>query len=224
MRVIRNSVLGALLPLLLMTHQGLSTEEIALFDPALGIQDQWVERSVKGHTQYEPTTIAGRKSIRATAIPGQASGLYRRISFNVVKHPVIEWSWRVDALQDDADIRTTDKDDFAAAIFFIFASRSRSERATALAYVWTSSALPRGTFVRSPRHTDSVRFIVVESGSEELGRWLTTSRNLRDDYHVAFGTEPTSTVESIALWTDADQTKQTAVAFYGPLQAGEPHQ
>lgn len=223
MKVIRNSVLGAVLPLLFMTHQGLSAEKISLFDPALGIQDQWVERSVKGHTRYEPTTIAGRKSIRATATPGQASGLYRRISFSALKHPVIEWSWRVDALQDDADIRTTDRDDFAAAIFFVFAPRARSERATALAYVWTSSALPRGTFVRSPRHPDSVRFVVVESGTEELGRWVTTFRNLRDDYHVAFGTEPISRVESIAFWTDADQTKQTAVAFYGPLWA-EPQQ
>ncbi len=215
---VRTALSSALLLFLLFPGRGIGAEKVTLLDPSLGLEGQWVERSVTGHTQYEPAMLGDIPSIRATAAPGQASGLYRRIAFDVTEHPYVSWTWRVEVLQQDADIRTTTGDDFAAAIFFIFPS-SGLRPATALGYVWTNSVLPRGTFVRSPRHPDSVRFVAVEAGTAEMGRWVSSSRNLRNDYHVAFGAEPPSKVERIALWTDSDQTEQPAVAYYGAISA-----
>ena len=134
-------------------------------------------------------------------------------------HPWIEWLWRVDEIQRSADIRSSKFDDFAAALFFIFRPQASIEKTTALAYVWTNATLPRGTFVSSPRSPETIRFVVVEAGEANLGKWITSLRNVRDDYHVAFGKEAPNFLDSIALWTDADQTMERALAYYGAAVA-----
>jgi hypothetical protein len=84
-----------------------------------------------------------------------------------------------------------------------------------LMYVWDPQA-ERDAVVLNPR-TDRIRKIVVDSGREHLGTWRDHRRHLAQDFRRAFGEDP-GPLLSVALMTDADNTRSTANAWYGPVQ------
>lgn len=130
----------------------------------------------------------------------------------------MEWTWRVDKLQEQADIRRSDRDDFGAAIFLIFGRPGLLRRdVPTLSYVWTNDKLRAGDVVLSPHHPGTSRSVVLQAGKQRLGQWVRERRNILEDYRRAFGTEPPDAVEAIALWTDNDQTGDPVEAYYGRM-------
>jgi hypothetical protein len=190
-----------------------------LADPTLPLQQAWTHQSFGATTRYERVTVDGVVAIRAVG-RGSASGLYRDTPYRLEDHPWLEWAWRVDQLQQTADIRVKSREDFAAAIFLIFGRPSMLNREVpTLAYVWTSGRLPVGAVVASPRHPRSVRSIVVRSGGDRLGQWLYQRRDVVEDFRNAFGRTPPPVVEVLALFTDNDQTREQVEAYYGAIMA-----
>src|SRR3546814_7344912 len=91
--------------------------------------------------------------------------------YRIAEHPWLEWTWRVDQLQQAADIRVRDREDFAAAIFLIFGRPSMLQPdVPTLVYVWTTDLLPENSVVDSPHYPGVVRDIVVRSGASRLGQ------------------------------------------------------
>lgn len=192
---------------------------ITLVNPERPIEEVWELQSFGEPTRYRIREIDGRPAIEAV---GQASaaGLFRDLRFAVSEHPIVEWTWRVDRLPEGGDLRSKEADDVGASLFFLFGRPGlfRPEPPT-LAYAWTSAATPAGSVVVSPRHPGTLRTIVLQSGAENLGRWISERRNLIEDYRLAFGEEPPERLEMIALWSDSDQTGESVHAFYGRMLA-----
>jgi hypothetical protein len=63
--------------------------------------------------------------------------------------------------------------------------------------------------------------VVVESGPERLGQWLTYRRNVLEDYRRAFGEEPGDLV-AVGVLTDTDNTQQRARSWYGDITLRAP--
>src|SRR3546814_9177930 len=177
-------------------------EPVVLADPTLPLLQTWTQRRFVGATDYDRTKLDGVAAIRAVG-RDSASGLYRDVRYQVAEHPGLAWTWRVDQLQQTADIRIKEREDFAAAIFLIFGRPSMFNRdVPTLAYVWTSERLPENAIIDSPYHPGSVRSIVVRSGGERLGAWREERRNVLADFRRAFGEEPTEPVEVVATFWD----------------------
>ena len=73
--------------------------------------------------------------------------------------------------------------------------------------------------VFSPYHPGTVREIVIESGTENLGQWVRIRRNIVEDFRSAFGKKPPGPIEMIALWSDNDQTDEPVEAYFGAVHA-----
>lgn len=199
--------------------RAVAAEALLLADPAAPIDQAWTHHVFGNATDYRRVTIDGLPAIRAIG-RNSASGLYRQVHFRVAEYPWIEWHWRVARLQQDADIRVKEHEDFGAAIFFIFGQPSLFHRdVPTLAYVWTNDRLPQGAIVDSPHHPGVVRNYIVESGTSRLGHWVRERRNLIKDFRHAFGREPPDTVEVLALFTDNDQTEEPVESYYGAIWA-----
>ena len=70
---------------------------------------------------------------------------------------------------------------------------------------------------RSEGHrTDRIRKLVLESGPQQLGRWLDYERDIKADFQKAFGEAPGALV-GIGIMTDTDNTRGQALAWYGPV-------
>ncbi len=189
--------------------------EVVVVDPSIVVDEVWTEKSFGTPTRYRASIVDGLPAIVAEG-KGSASGLFRDLRFRVRDYPIIEWSWRVDRLPVDADIRVKAADDVGASLFLIFGRPGffRPEPPT-LVYSWTSAATPRGSIVPSPYHAGTMRTIVSRSGTDELGRWVFERRDIAADFRRAFGTDPPEHVEAIAIWSDGDQTGAQVRALYG---------
>lgn len=196
-------------------------ERTSLLDVATVIQDGWIEFPLRGSTEYRITTVDGRVVIQATG-RNAASGLIRLVSTDTVRCPIISWSWRVDTLQKDADLRIKDKEDVAASIFLLFGDPGfliAPDPVPTLRYVWTNNRYPIEAVIDNPYLPGIVRSVVIKSGEEHLGKWMTERRNVVDDFERAFGQPPPDTIDAIVLFTDNDQTRQPVEAYYEWIQA-----
>lgn len=189
---------------------------VSLLDASTTIRDGWVHEEIEGATNYSLAVVDGELAVCAAGRVS-ASGLVRRIELDPHRCRDIEWMWRVDELQPDADIRTLEGDDVAASIFLIFGDplyAADMRELPTLRYVWTNDVVAREAVIANPYFPETVRNIVVRTGDAELGHWVTERRDILADYERAFGGPPTESIHGIALLTDNDQTEQPVLAYY----------
>ncbi len=183
-------------------------------------------------TQYTVVKEGKTPVIRAESRKS-ASGLIYPIEINLTEYPVIEWRWKVQNLIQKGDVYRKAGDDYAARIYITFAydknrgsfikkAKYRAARLlfgeipiAAINYVWDGKAAT-GTIVANA-YTDFVRMIVVESGPEKVGQWVSEAHNLYKDYKAAFGEEP-PLVNGVAMMTDTDNTGEEVIAYYGEIR------
>ena len=200
-----------------------------------GAADAWqvVPLPGKPSTSYALSVKDGRPAV--AAVSDKSASMWRR-SLRVAAADLgeVSFSWWVPAPVAGAHVGESDKEDAAARVMFAFdgnigslPARTRmlfdlAEALTGeqppyatLMYVWDSKATV-GSVITNPR-TDRVRKIVVDSGSEQLGRWRDHRRDLAADFRLAFGEEP-GALQSMALMTDSDNTRSQARAWYGAIR------
>jgi hypothetical protein len=198
---------------------------LTLADPSVPLAEHWRQHEFGSKTHYRNLTKDGVPAIEAMTRMG-ASGLFRKVDWDVASQPILEWRWRVDELQGSADIRVKDLDDHAAALVLRFGGESIfSWMDPVLVYVWTNDRVSADQVVHSPR-TDKVRAVVLRSGEADLGRWVAERRDVLADFQRAFGRLPRSPVTRIGIWSDADQTGEAVLAYYAAVRAqsaGLPH-
>jgi uncharacterized protein (DUF1501 family) len=71
------------------------------------------------------------------------------------------------------------------------------------------------TIVKSQK-TGTVTFVVMRSGSKDLGKWLTERRNVAEDYAKIFGELPDDP-GAITISIDSNDTHAMAESFMGPI-------
>ncbi|NIR47670.1 DUF3047 domain-containing protein, partial [candidate division KSB1 bacterium] len=79
-----------------------------------------------------------------------------------------------------------------------------------------SSHLPAGEVLSDPGKPWQ-KLMVVESGREKLGKWLSYDRNLYRDFKALYGEEPRRLI-FIGILNDTDATGQEAVSYISGLR------
>ena len=121
----------------------------------------------------------------------------------------IRWRWRVHTLPAGAKESDKKKADSGAGVYVIFKGPFKLN--TILKYVW-SATLPRGTVTQSPYYSRT-KIIVLESGKDSLGKWVTEGVNVHDDYKRVFSA-PAPKIIAIGIMSDSDNTRSLAEADY----------
>lgn len=185
-------------------------------------------RKIARRTSYRVVPDDGRAVIRADA-DASASGLIFRLTADARAVPTLRWRWKVDGVVAGSDPGRKSGDDYAARIYVAF-ERPAGERGTldrmlramygrdlpdlGLNYVW-ATATPVDRILPNA-YTDRVRMIVVESGTDKVGRWVDEERDIVADFRRAFGTDPPP-IAGIGIMTDTDDTGGRATAWYGDV-------
>lgn len=200
------------------------------------LQDgQWRHYTLPGKasTQFAYTRKDGRDAMAVTSL-SSASMVRKPVRVEPADLGNVRFSWKVPELIAQADMALREADDSPVRIVLAFeGDRSKlssrnaalSELALALTgeempyatlmYVWCNQRTA-GSVIVNPR-TDRIRKLVVESGRGKLGQWLDYERDIRADYEKAFGEAPGALV-GIGIMTDSDNTRSSAMAWYGPVQ------
>jgi len=184
------------------------------------------------HTSYALVRDGDDVVVKAES-QAASSGLTRELAIDPKEYPVIQWRWKIVTSIEKSDVTRKEGDDYPARLYVTFVYDSRKvgvlDQAKyeiarlaygqypplgALNYIWGNKE-PVGTIVPNP-YTDRARMIVVETGADRLNHWITEERNLYEDYKAAFGDEPPM-ISGVAIMTDTDNTKASAIAYYGNL-------
>lgn len=140
--------------------------------------------------------------------------IQREIDVDVKKTPYIKWRWKVLDLPEGGDFRDDDKDDQAAQLFVAFEGRD------SISYIWDTTA-PVGT---TGEHwipwVMTVKILVVETGEENLGRWVSVTRNVYEDYKNMYGEEPPR-AEGLRFQINSQYTGTTAEACIESVEFSE---
>jgi hypothetical protein len=138
-------------------------------------------------------------------------GLKKDMAFDLSQSPNLSWQWRITRHPEGGDIRQKAKDDQAGQIYIIFGRSPLFLHYRALGYIWDPQA-PVGTSGTS-RTFSRMKYLVIRSGSEGLGRWLVESRNGMTDFRNLFHEEPPP-VAGVMLFINTNFTGSAAECDY----------
>jgi len=172
----------------------------------------WERKNFKGETEYSIVREGGKPAVKAHS-SARASGLFRKVQLDPVQYRYLHWKWKVTGPLANGAEKTKAGDDYSARVYVIFPGFFFWQT-KAINYVW-ASRLPQGETFPNP-YTANVKMVVIESGPEKSGNWVSEQRDILADYRRLFGGEPRK-LGAIAIMTDTDNTGGEATAWYGDI-------
>jgi hypothetical protein len=193
----------------------------------------WSLSRFKQPSRYKLIEDAGSTVVHARA-QASASGMIHYLDIDPRERPLLSWRWKVMDLfpstssADDSPARIVvsfdgdlEKLDFSDRLFYdqfrLFTGQQLPY--AALMYVW-GSRTPKEGIVPNP-YTSRIKIIVVESGRERLGEWLSEQRNVAADFRRAFGEDPGKII-SVGILTETDAGDRPIEVYYGDLSFNTP--
>ena len=185
-----------------------------------GIPEGWTGHSW-GSPKYDFAVVAeGADRVLRLRSRGDNSTISKELKIDVKKLSVLTWRWKMASLPAGGDCRRKATDDEAGQLYVTFPRFPTAVRSRIIGYVWDTTA-PAGTIVKS-ESSGLVTYVVVRSGTAELGRWLTETRNVYDDYRQIYGEVPGEEVGAVSVAIDSNDTRSSAESFIGAIVFRKP--
>ncbi|HBH04113.1 MAG TPA: hypothetical protein DDZ42_19760 [Candidatus Rokubacteria bacterium] len=183
---------------------------------ARGIPAGWQGQSW-GSPKYEFTVVDndGHRVLHLRS-QGEGSTISKDIKGKVdlKQTPILEWSWKVVVLPKGGDSRRKATDDQAAQVYVAWPRFPEAVRSRIIGYVWDTTA-PVGLVAPSEK-TGTVTYIIVRSGTADLGRWVTERRNVVEDFRRIYGEAPEAP-GAVSIAIDSNDTTSSAESFMGSI-------
>lgn len=183
---------------------------------ARGIPAGWQGQSW-GSPKYEFTVVDndGHRVLHLRS-QGEGSTISKDIKGKVdlKQTPILEWSWKAVVLPKGGDSRRKATDDQAAQVYVAWPRFPEAVRSRIIGYVWDTTA-PVGLVAPSEK-TGTVTYIIVRSGTADLGRWVTERRNVVEDFRRIYGEAPEAP-GAVSIAIDSNDTTSSAESFMGSI-------
>ncbi|HXJ79623.1 MAG TPA: DUF3047 domain-containing protein [Candidatus Methylomirabilis sp.] len=186
----------------------------------VGIPVGWEGQS-RGHADYDflVEALGSRKVLRLRSHRDNSIIGKRVGKIDVKKFPILEWEWQAVTLPAGGDSRKAATDDQVSQVYVVFPRFPSAVRSRIIGYVWDTT-VPAGQIFESPR-TAMLTYVVVRSGSADLGRFIVERRNVRADFKRIYGEEPAEEVELVSIGIDSNDTASTAESYMGAIRFRE---
>ena len=159
-----------------------------------------------GEADLQLVQDEGKQALRMRSKQASFS-LQKKIHVSLQATPLLVWDWKATELPKGGDFRHSGSDDQAAQLIIAFSSNRF------LSYIWDSTA-PKGMIASASAPLFKKIFaVVMQSGTQGLGTWITERRNLIDDYKQAYGEEP-EVIEGVRIQTNSQHTQSRAESYW----------
>jgi hypothetical protein len=186
-----------------------------------GLPEGWKAQNW-GNPKYDFTIVndGGHKAVHMkSAGDGSTASKDIKGKVDLKQTPVLEWSWKVTTLPKGGDACRKDTDDEAAQVYVFWPRFPEQVRSRIIGYVWDTTE-PVGKICKSEK-TGTVTYVVIRSGTAELGTWLTERRNVAEDFRKIYHEDPDSPA-AVSIAIDSNDTNSTAEAFIGSILFTKP--
>ena len=195
--------------------------------------EPWVLSRFLARTRYQIVEHEGERVLEADANVS-ASGLLQPLTLTPSEYPYLHWRWKVPNLIPGADNASRTGDDSPVRVIVAFdGDKSKFDfEDSALAqtvklfsgrempyatiqYIWENK-LPPETVLDHAKMSRA-KMVVVESGPQRLGQWISFQRNVKQDFERLFG-EPPGPIIFVGVMTDSNATETHTSAYYGDIR------
>jgi hypothetical protein len=206
-------LLQGIIAVLLTVSMSWAEDSIVIADfstwMAKGIPPGWELKVKSGKAAFDVKRDGDIPALHLKSVASSFS-MQGEVKVDLKKHPVLSWKWKVTQLPKDGDFRKSPTDDQAAQLFLAFT------KTKAIVYIWDTTA-PQGLMEStSPVPFMTVKIVVVRSGPAELGKWITETRNVYEDYKKLYGDEPT-VLRGMRLQINSQHTGTTAESWFADV-------
>lgn len=184
-------------------------------DGTRGVPKGWQTQSW-GSPKYDFAVVSeGAGRVLHLRSVDDSSTITKEVKIDVKQYPILQWRWKVVELPKGGDARRKETDDEAAQLYVTFPRFPTAVRSRTIGYIWDTSA-PVGAIFPSKK-VSTVTFVVVRSGDADLGKWLTETRNVLDDYKRIYGEAPSEDVGGISISINSQNTKSRSESYVGEI-------
>jgi hypothetical protein len=174
-----------------------------------GVPPGWEVKERTGRADYSVVKDGNIHALRLRS-DGTSFSLQRPVDVDPRQFPVLSWKWKVTKLPEGGDVRKANADDQAAQLFIAFTNSN------VISYIWDTNA-PQGLVegTRVPPFLE-IKAIVVRSGPEDAGKWLTETRNAYVDYRNLFGEEPPN-IAGLRIQINSQHTDSSGESYFADV-------
>ena len=186
-----------------------------------GIPPDWKGQNW-GSPAYDVTVVEdGGKKVLHLKSKNEGSTISKEVKGKVdlKATPILEWTWKAVALPKGGNSCLKATDDQAVQVYVAWPRFPEAVRSRIIGYVWDTTS-PVGTMCKSEK-TGTVHYVVVRSGSAELGKWHTERRNVREDFKKIYGEEPDNP-GAVSISIDSNDTSSYSESFVGLIVFKRP--
>ena len=187
---------------------------------AKGIPEGWKGGQTWGTPAYDFSVVqeSPTKALHLRS-RGDSSTISKAVKVTLKDTPILEWQWKAVTLPTGGDARHKHTDDQVLQLYVTWERFPKLLRSRIIGYIWDSAA-PAGSVMKSQK-TGLITYVVVRSGAADLGKWLTETRNVYEDYKRIYGEEPDGP-DAISIAIDSDDTNSSAEAYVGAIRFRAP--
>jgi len=178
--------------------------------------DRWKQIRFHDPTEYFIVTDGSNACVHAFA-QGGCSALATRVNLECPRAVTLSWRWKIDRCPPNGADDRLSAFDHSAKVFVAFDSWIGPPRT--INYVWANRA-PTNSVFEHPL-SSRTRFISVECGNANAGRWLMEKRDVRKDWALLFKGDPMPKIVGIGIFTDSHYTQVPLNAWYGNIVLSE---
>lgn len=175
----------------------------------------WDKRILSEGSTWQVVDDSGDRVIKLRSESSSLS-LEKRIVVDLRETPYLEWEWKVTVLPSRGNFTATLTDDQAGQLLVTF-PKTVFERRKVITYLWDSTA-PKGSMADAPGPLFlNIKAIVVESGDDQLGKWVREKRNLLEYFQAVFGAIPERAI-GLRIQLNSQHTHSEAEAFWKTIR------
>lgn len=136
---------------------------------------------------------------------------------NIHETPVLQWKWRIHSTPSGGDERNNNTNDSAASVYMVMDTGRVLFRTVpkSIRYTW-SSTLPEGEEIS--KFFGNQKIIVLGTGNNHTGEWMTFERNIVEDYKRLFGEMPPEQPIALLILSSGNSTNSLAKADYDDFE------
>ena len=206
----RRYILSFLLVFSLATHANtLLIDDFSAPDLSL-----WQTKEFKGQTQYKLITLDGNSVLQAQSVAA-ASGLYKKLTFDLSKTPYLNWRWRIENKLGTRNEMEKSGDDYAARIYVVVSTGFFFWQTKALNYAWSRQESPQASWPNAFAPNNAL-MIPIRTKRDQIATWYVEKRNVHHELSQWLGNNKFS-VTGLAIMTDTDNSKGQATAYYDDI-------
>jgi hypothetical protein len=184
-------------------------------------------------TVYSAADEGGVTCLKAES-GGSSSAIVCNREFDVYQYPVMRWKWKVSNVYAKGDVSKKEDNDSPARLYVMFkydpgeagfftrlkyllAKKiyGRYPPRYALCYIWANMR-HKERIITSPGFGE-IKYVVLEAGSRQVGKWREEEVNVLEDFKKAFGRTPPAAAR-ISFMDDSDNTGESSTSWLSSLE------